>query len=147
MGTPAYMAPEQAFNDEVDFRADLYSLGATVYAMLTGRPPFERSGIALIQQLVRDAPRPPSQLAEGIPASLDKLVLRLLSKDPKDRGANASEIAEIFEGIARLRYRARLPEEPRRTGRRFASSDERPSLPEDRPALPGQTPPPGSPGA
>jgi hypothetical protein len=107
VGTLAYMAPEQAEKGRLDARTDLYSLGATLHALLTGRPPFEGQGYALLKAHLMAQPRPPSAFAAGIPRALDDLVLRLLEKQPKARPASAIEVAKELEAIAA--GRGRLP--------------------------------------
>ncbi len=87
LGTPAYMAPEQAVADpHVDHRADIYAIGAMAYELLTGRPPF--TGTTAQQILgahVAEDPRRPSELRPAIPAVLDQFVLTCLEKRPADR--------------------------------------------------------------
>jgi serine/threonine protein kinase/WD40 repeat protein len=96
MGTPSYMAPEQAHGDrDVGPAADIYSLGAILYEMLTGRPPFD--GVTVpetIAQLLRDEPLPPSRLRRGLPRDLDTICLKCLEKAPRRRYASAGELAE-----------------------------------------------------
>ena len=100
LGTLEYVAPEQAESAKgVDARADVYSLGATLHALLTGRPPFEGSGIELLKRHLLDAPRRPSELAPSVPPELDRLVLKLLSKAPAARG-DASAAARALGEIA-----------------------------------------------
>jgi eukaryotic-like serine/threonine-protein kinase len=102
VGTPAYMAPEQARGDgEVDARADLYALGATLFEMITGRPPHVGpTPIAILARLVTtQAPR----LAEvfvNAPASLDQAIARLLATSPRDRPTAANDVAAELRGIA-----------------------------------------------
>lgn len=91
-GTPAYLAPEQATGDTVDGRADLYSLGAVLYELLTGRPPFVHDHpVTVMFHHVNVAPAPPGSLRHGVPASVDRFVLKLLAKDPGDRYASAAD--------------------------------------------------------
>ena len=95
VGTPAYMAPEQARGDgPVDARADLYSLGATLFEMLAGRPP--HVGATPLATLARVVTTPAPRLldfAPEAPASLDDLVARLLATRPEDRPDNAAAVA------------------------------------------------------
>jgi WD40 repeat protein len=101
LGTLEYIAPEQADDSKkADHRADLYSFGAMLYAMLVGRPPFEGQGYALVKQHLADRPRPPRELVPGIPARLERLVLGLLAKDPADRPGSASAVARELDAIA-----------------------------------------------
>jgi eukaryotic-like serine/threonine-protein kinase len=87
LGTPQYMSPEQGAGDpDVDGRADLYALGCVLFEMLTGRPPFTApSSRAVIAQHLSHPPPSPMAERPEIPVWLDRLVLRLLAKDPDDR--------------------------------------------------------------
>jgi tetratricopeptide (TPR) repeat protein len=114
LGTYAYMAPEQAEGASgVDARADLYSLGALLFTLLTGRPPFEGSGIATLTRVMRDAPVPVRTLAPETPVALEHLVARLLAKDPAARPSTASvaldELRAIASGKAEIPRRRLLP--------------------------------------
>lgn len=86
-GTPQYMSPEQATSTkEIDGRADTYSLGAILYFMLTGRPPFGGTNpTELMIAHARDPVAPPSHLRPGIPADLEAVVMRCLAKKADDR--------------------------------------------------------------
>ncbi|HUF54920.1 MAG TPA: protein kinase [Dehalococcoidia bacterium] len=91
VGTPAYMSPEQASGSDVDARSDLYSLGAMLYEMTTGRPPFTGdSALAVASQHVNVAPEPPSMHNPALSAALDSIVLRLLAKEPGERPKSAA---------------------------------------------------------
>jgi tRNA A-37 threonylcarbamoyl transferase component Bud32 len=93
MGTPLFMSPEQATGHPgVDGRSDLYSLGAVAYYLLTGRPPFEGSGIEILIAHARDPVIPPSSLRAGIPPDLERVVLRCLSKEITDRYSDVTEL-------------------------------------------------------
>jgi serine/threonine protein kinase len=100
-GTPDYMAPEQALGEPLDGRCDLYSLGATLFEMLTGQPPFSRaSALAVLAAQVREpAPRLASLAPVRIPAELDDLVAACLAKRPADRPASADELAAALAGL------------------------------------------------
>ena len=96
-GTPTFMSPEQARGDRqaVDRRSDVYSLGATLYAILGGRPPFEgESTFDILTKVVRDEPAPLASLAPGIPPDLATIVMKCLEKDPAMRYPSARELAE-----------------------------------------------------
>jgi serine/threonine-protein kinase len=96
VGTYEYMAPEQAEGGSaVDARADLYALGGTLFALLTGRPPFEGSGIALVAKHVREVPESVRALVPDVPERLDRLILKLLSKRPEERGTDAEAATEL----------------------------------------------------
>ncbi|NKZ05657.1 WD40 repeat domain-containing serine/threonine protein kinase [Actinomadura latina] len=101
LGTPAYMAPEQYEGRPADARTDLYALGCTLYALLTGDAPFDGETMpALMRQHLTVQPMPPSQRRAGIPPELDRLVLGLLAKDPAQRPASAEEVAQWLRGMA-----------------------------------------------
>jgi serine/threonine-protein kinase len=100
-GTPAYMAPETALGDEVDSRADLYSLGCVAYYLLTAKVVFEgTSPLHVITRHVQDEPIPPSQRTEmKIPPALESLILACLGKKPDDRPQRASELARRLADV------------------------------------------------
>ena len=93
LGTPAYMCPEQAGGDEVDARGDLYSLGAVLFFLLTGRPPFDAptAGRLLAAHLTEPPPRL-TDLRPELPLDLSVVVARCLAKRPADRFASAAEL-------------------------------------------------------
>ena len=94
LGTPLYMSPEQVQGLTVDSRSDLYSLGATAYHMLSGRPPFSGdTALALAMQHIQAEPVPLGQLRPDLPKDLTDIVHRLLKKSPEDRFASAMELA------------------------------------------------------
>ena len=96
-GTPHYMAPEQARGDATDHRADLFSLGSTLYAMCAGHPPFRAdSPLAVLRRVSDDDPRPVRQLNPEIPDWLEAIVARLHAKDPAGRFSSASELADLL---------------------------------------------------
>jgi serine/threonine-protein kinase len=96
IGTPKYMAPEQARGLEVDARADIYALGCLAYAMLTGKPPFDfSSAVDVLMAQVAQAP-PPFPASLGVPERLASVVFRALAKDPADRFQSAEEMARAL---------------------------------------------------
>jgi beta-lactam-binding protein with PASTA domain len=98
LGTASYLSPEQAQGQPVDARTDIYSLGVVLYEMLTGRPPFTGdSPMAIAYKQVNEAPPAPSTLNEDVPAELDAVVMRALSKNPANRYQTAQEFAEDLE--------------------------------------------------
>src|SRR5581483_5749993 len=102
VGTPAFVAPEQALGyEQLDERADMYSLGATLYALVAGKPPFSGKGFALMKQVLSEPPRPPRELVPHLPVELEKLILELLAKDPENRRRDAESVARELEAIAR----------------------------------------------
>jgi serine/threonine protein kinase/WD40 repeat protein len=95
LGTPRYMSPEQARTGSIDGRTDVYSLGATLYELLTLRPPFDgRSAAELIEQIGENEPVPPSAIDTRVPRDLETIVLKALAKRPADRYLTATELAE-----------------------------------------------------
>jgi tetratricopeptide (TPR) repeat protein len=97
VGTLRYMSPEQALAQRVviDHRTDVYSLGATLYELLTLRPAFDGTDRhELLRQIAFEEPRPPRRLDKAIPAELETIVLKALEKNPADRYSSAQELAD-----------------------------------------------------
>ena len=100
VGTVSYMAPEQATGGEVTPRSDLYSLGAMLHELVTGRPPFVGDGpVAIIGQHLNTTPVAPSWHVPDLPAVLEDLILRLLEKDVAKRPASATDVLNILDSI------------------------------------------------
>jgi eukaryotic-like serine/threonine-protein kinase len=100
LGTPQYMAPEQALGDEVDARADLYAWGVVAYELLAGKPPFTgTSAQQLIVAHVMDAPAPLGALAPAAPSAVVELVMRCLEKDAGNRPQNAAALIAALDGV------------------------------------------------
>jgi eukaryotic-like serine/threonine-protein kinase len=98
IGTAQYLSPEQARGETVDTRSDLYSTGCLLFELLTGRPPFMAdSPVAVAYQHVREQAPAPSQLAHGIPESVDRIVLHSLAKDREARYQSAAEFRADVE--------------------------------------------------
>jgi eukaryotic-like serine/threonine-protein kinase len=97
-GTPLYMAPEQARGEEPDPRSDLFSLGAILYEMCAGRPPFlGNSALAILRQITEIKQPPLRQLNPQAPEWLAETIDRLLAKKPDDRFQSAAHLAELLE--------------------------------------------------
>ena len=102
LGTASYLSPEQAQGGPVDARTDIYSLGAVLYELLTARPPFTGdSPVAVAYKQVNEAPAVPSSLNPDVPARLDAVVMKALSKNPSNRYQSAEEFsADLARVIA-----------------------------------------------
>jgi tetratricopeptide (TPR) repeat protein len=100
VGTYYYMPPEQAMGGEITAKADLYSLGAMLYEMVTGRPPFTGDDVvAVIGQHINTPPVSPNWHRPDLPPALAALMMRLLEKDPQKRPASAAEVLKMLEAI------------------------------------------------
>lgn len=102
LGTAGYMAPEQIEGGATDHRTDLYGLGATLFDLLTGSPPFDESTVTrtMRQQMDTSPPRP-STLRRGIPAAMDDLVHALMARRPQDRPPRAAAVYDALAPLAR----------------------------------------------
>jgi hypothetical protein len=102
VGTPAYMAPEQARGRTLDARCDLFSLGCVLYRLATGQAPFSGDDlVALVAAVTLDDPLPPRTINPALPPALADLIQQLLAKRPDDRPPTARAVAERLERIAR----------------------------------------------
>jgi len=100
IGTPHYMAPEQALGQTIDYRADLYSFGVVAYEMLTGRVPFEaETPLAVLHRQVYDAPSPIRNERPDLPLALDAVIARMLAKKPEDRFASATAFVDAIDEV------------------------------------------------
>ncbi len=98
VGTPHYMSPQQAAGEEVDHRSDIYSLGAIMYEVLTGRPPFKAdSDIGIIHKHITETPKPPSNLNPQIPKVLEEIILKCLKKKPEERFQKADDVIKAID--------------------------------------------------
>ena len=98
LGSPGYAAPEQALHGKADVRTDVYGLGALLYHLLTGRPPFQGPTLdAILVQLRENDPLPPHKLNPSVPRDLETICLKCLHKSPESRFSTAREVAEDIE--------------------------------------------------
>lgn len=105
VGTPGYMSPEQVAGNPTDHRSDIYSVGAIIYQLLTGRLPFP--GETTMEILMAQATKPPPSFAGlgvVVPAAVEDLVLACLAVEPAERPASAGELGEIYEAALRQNY-------------------------------------------
>lgn len=103
VGTPAYMPPEQAEGrlSDIDARSDVYALGATLYAVLLGRAPFDgRSVFEVIRKVLTERPPAPREIDPAFPAGLEAVILRAMAKEPKDRYPTAADFADDLARFA-----------------------------------------------
>jgi serine/threonine-protein kinase len=135
IGTPDYMAPEQAINPRsVDIRADLYSLGCTLYFLLTARAPFEEG--SLLEKLYKhkfESPPPLESLRPEVPADVAAIVHKLIAKEPEDRYGTPAELAEALtpfcqagDAVAIPKKKGTDPQTRRRSGSTVGSGDGQP---------------------
>jgi serine/threonine protein kinase len=100
IGTPAYMAPEQGMGDEIDHRADIYSLGIVFYEMITGRPPFRAdTPIAVMMKHVNFPLPRPTEFVPDIPDKVEKVLYNALAKNPELRFKDMGEFAQALEDL------------------------------------------------
>ncbi len=106
MGTPAYASPEQLRGDNLDIRADIYSVGATLYTLLTNRPPFEGdNAVQVVANAVNQKPKPLSAFRDDVLPALERVVLRCLAKNPDGRYADHATLRNAL-----LPFSSRVPE-------------------------------------
>ncbi len=110
-GNVAYMAPERTRGDaEVDIRADIYSLGATVYTLLTGRPPFEgKTLVETVAKIRQDDPVPPKRYQDSIPDEFQDVVEKMLAKRPEMRYQTPAHVVRALDRVAKAQAEAADP--------------------------------------
>ncbi len=103
LGTPAYMAPEQAQGQEVDGRTDIYSLGVVLYELLTGRPPYEaETPYAIVLKHVNDPVPPPRSVNPDIPESFERVVLKAMAKERDQRFETATQMEQALQEALKM---------------------------------------------
>lgn len=99
IGTVAYISPEQIRGEPLDARTDLYSLGAVLYLLLTGKKPFQAHSLqGYLEKHLTQTPKRPQELDPLIPTGLDKICMRLMEKDPNNRYASAAHLLHLIGG-------------------------------------------------
>ncbi len=110
VGTPNYMSPEQARGEDVDGRADLFSLGCVLYECLAGQRPFRSSNLTgVLQAIVYDEPSPIDWEKVGLPAAVQTVVRGALAKDPSQRFASGAELVQALRSIPSVGGAAEKP--------------------------------------
>ncbi|MEJ7729281.1 MAG: serine/threonine-protein kinase [Polyangiaceae bacterium] len=126
IGTPEYIAPEQARGEPVDARSDVYSCGIVLYQLVAGEAPFSGDApLSIVVRHVREPPRPPSSLVPGLNADLEAIILRALAKQPADRWQSAAAMRDALLSVLprlRLDLGSRPPPPPRTPARRRSSA-------------------------
>ncbi len=113
VGTPAFMAPEQGRGEKVDGRCDLFSLGVVLYRMTTGHQPFEGpTTVAMLMAIAMNTPKPARSVNAKIPESLEKIMTKLLEKDPAQRYASAKDVIMDMNGVLKEMAQATKVEAP-----------------------------------
>jgi eukaryotic-like serine/threonine-protein kinase len=100
LGTPAFMSPEQAEGRKLDARSDVFSFGAMLYEMATGRKPFAgETALSLLARILGEEPKPPSEIVGSIPPALEAVILRCLRKDPDRRYQTMADLKVALEDL------------------------------------------------
>ena len=104
LGTPGYMAPEQAAGDQVDARADIYAWGVVAYELVTGVHPFtdRKTAQQMIAAQISEKPRPIEEVRGDVPPPLASLIMRAMEKDPGDRPQSAGELVKTLDDSAAM---------------------------------------------
>jgi hypothetical protein len=117
LGTPSFAPPEQLRGEALDIRADIYAVGATLYYLLTGRPPFDAPNfVTLVGMVLGTPPRPPAEIQSSVPKGLAAVVLRTLAKKPSDRPQSYEQLRQAL-----VAYSSVAPT-PATLGLRFGAS-------------------------
>jgi serine/threonine protein kinase len=113
LGTPAYWCPEQIMGKAQDARSDIFSLGAVLYEMVTGKGPFNADTLQNVcSRVLSSTPLPPSHANSSIPTSFDELVAACLTKDPSQRIASADDLANALYPFARRKTTPQVQAQP-----------------------------------
>jgi serine/threonine protein kinase/Tol biopolymer transport system component len=109
VGSPPYLSPEQARAERIDARSDIFSLGAVLYEMFTGKRPFERpSNVEMLAAVVQDKPKKPRSLTKHLPAALEQIILRCLEKEVDRRFQRMEDVRDALEAVRNSESLARL---------------------------------------
>lgn len=124
IGTPHYMAPEQAQGEhqDIDHRTDLYALGCVLFELLTNDVPFDGTGFDVVLAHMAKQPEAPSKRLAGIPPQVDELVLQLMRKRPEERPASAEEVVKRIDAVLHAVQAAAALAPPRREGPRVPTA-------------------------
>jgi serine/threonine-protein kinase len=102
LGTPAYMAPEQARGQDANRRTDVYALGIVLYELITGQPPFQGNTTAVLYQHVHEPPPSPRRLNSRLPRRAERVILKALAKQPDQRYQSTGQLAKAFRAAIGL---------------------------------------------
>jgi len=109
VGTAAYMSPEQAEGRPIDHRSDIFSLGVVLYEMVCGQRPFTGdSDLSLISSIIKDTPRPPSDVRRDLPPAFDRILMKALAKDPAERYQRAADLRADLAAVQEQSAAGRL---------------------------------------
>ena len=101
LGSLSYMSPEQVKGESTDARSDLYSMGVSLYELVTGKQPFQAaSDYAIMAAHVKETPKPPTDLQPGLPPALNEIILKAIAKDPAQRFQTADDFRSALNSVA-----------------------------------------------